>query len=88
MKLKGKFILRQIMGEIIVIPVGDSALRFNGMICIDPVGGQIWKGLEAQRTKEEILEDILEEFDVSREEAAADLDEFIFQLRESGLLED
>ena len=88
MKLKGNFILREVMGEVLAIPVGESLLDFNGMICLNPVGDEIWKGLQAEKTREEILEDILEEFDVSREEATADLDDFLLRLRESNLLED
>ena len=88
MKLKGESVLREVVGEIIVIPVGKTALNFNGMICINGVSAEIWKGLQEEKTKEEILENILQEFDVSREEATADLDVFLHQLRENNLLED
>lgn len=88
MKLKGEFVLREVAGEIIVIPVGKTALNFNGMICINAVSAEIWKGLQEEKTKGEILENILQEFDVSREEATADLDIFLHQLRENNLLED
>ena len=88
MKLKGEFVLREVAGEIIVIPVGKTALNFNGMICINAVSAEIWKGLQEEKTKAEILENILQEFDVSRQEAMADLDVFLHQLRENNLLED
>lgn len=88
MKLKGEFVLREVAGEIIAIPVGKTALNFNGMLCINAVSAEIWKGLQEGKTKAEILENILEEFDVSREEAAADLDVFLRQLSENNLLED
>lgn len=88
MKLKGEFILRQIMGETIAVPVGDSALDFNGMICLNEVGEEIWKGLQAQMTEEEILARLLEQFDVSRGEATADLEQFLSGLRQNGLLEE
>ena len=88
MKLKGEFVLREVAGEIIVIPVGKTALNFNGMICINAVSAEIWKGLQEEKTKAEILENILQEFDVSLEEATADLDVFLHQLKENNLLED
>ena len=88
MKLKGEFVLREVAGEIIAIPVGKTALNFNGMLCINAVSAEIWKGLQEGKTKAEILESILAEFDVSREEAAADLDVFLRQLSENNLLED
>ena len=88
MKLKGKFILREIIGEVVAIPVGDALLAFNGMICINPVGAVIWQGLQAEKTRDEILEAIVEHFEVSREEAAGDLDDFLLRLKENNLLED
>ena len=88
MKIKGELLLREVAGEIIVIPVGETALRFNGMICLNEVSALIWKGLQAEQSREEILESVLNEFDVSREEASADLDEFLHQLSENNLLEE
>lgn len=88
MKLKNEMLLREVAGEIIAIPVGKTALNFNGMICLNEVGAEIWKGLQEKQSKEEILERILQEFEVSREEAAADLEEFLQQLRHNDLLEE
>lgn len=88
MKLKGEFLVREVAGEIIVIPIGRTALNFNGMICLNAVSAQIWKGLQEGRASNEILETILEEFEVTREEATADLERFLLQLRENDLLED
>ena len=88
MKLKGTFVLRQIMGEALAIPTGDALLNFNGMICLNEVGEEIWKGLQAEKSREEILRGILDEFDVTPEEAAADLDGFLRMLKENDFLED
>jgi hypothetical protein len=88
MKIKGELLLREVAGEIIAIPVGQTALQFNGMICLNEVSALIWKGLQAGKTKEALLESILEEFEVSPEDAAADLEEFLRNLRENDLLED
>lgn len=87
MKLKGEFVLREIMDETIAIPVGNAALNFNGMICLNDVGKIIFAGLQANRAEEAILSEILETFDVSREEALRDLESFLSRLAECGLLE-
>lgn len=87
MKLKGNFVLRQIMGETIVIPVGDAMLNINGMICLNEVGELIFRGLQAEESREQILDEILQNFDVTYEEAAADLDDFLRRFCEIGLLE-
>lgn len=87
MKLTCEFILREVAGESILVPVGNTALRFNGIITLEPVGTRIWKGLEAGKRREEILAQILEEFDVDHQTASDDLDAFLEQLRDKGFLE-
>ena len=85
MKINGEFIVREIIGECVLVPVGETALRFNGIISLNPVSAVIWKGLLKNRERDQLLEDILDEFEVGREEAAADLDEFLQLLRQNKL---
>lgn len=86
MKLTCEFILREVAGETILVPVGSTARKFNGIITLEPVGTLIWKGLEAGKDRDTILEDILEHFEVERQEAADDLDAFLQQLRDQQFL--
>ena len=88
MKIKGELLIREVAGEIIAIPLGETALRFNGMICLNEVSAHIWKGLQEETSKEEMLNSILQEFDVSMEEASTDLEDFLHQLKENDLLID
>lgn len=87
MKICGEYILREVVGEYVLVPVGETALAFNGIISLNEVGACIWKQLEKNSTREEILAQILEEFEVSGEEAAQDLEEFLNMLQEKKLLE-
>lgn len=87
MKLKKEFILREVAGETIVVPVGSMALNFNGIISLDPVGTVIWKALEQGKEREEILNEILENFEVEKEIAEADMDEFLKQLQDNHFME-
>lgn len=86
MKLTCEFILREVAGETILVPVGSTALKFNGIITLDPVGAAIWKSLEAGKDREAILEEILENFEVECKVASEDLDTFLQQLREKEFL--
>ena len=56
MKIKGEFIMRELVGEILLVPVGQTALQFNGMITLNPVSAQIWRSLEQGAPYEEILQ--------------------------------
>ena len=86
MKINGEFVLRQVAGDSILIPVEETALKFNGIITLDKVGGLIWSALEQGAEREAILQQILDRFDVDRERAEQDLDEFLDQMEQAGFL--
>ena len=87
MKIRGEYVMREVMGETLLIPVGETALAFNGMITLDPVGALIWTSLESGLSKDEILSKILANFAVDETVASADLDEFLAQMEKAGLLQ-
>ncbi len=88
MKINGKFIMREIAGETILVPVGETSIRLSGVISLNEAAIVIWKGLENGKDREAIVKDILEEYDVSEETARADLEEFLAILEKNQLLED
>ena len=79
--------LREIAGDYILIPVGKTALEMNGMITMDEVGVTIWKGIDEEKTEEEILREILDTYEVDEDTARADLEEFLGKLKDAGLVE-
>ena len=87
MKLNGTFVTRDIAGEIVIVPVGETALKYNGMITTTSTGAAIWEKLEkGVESKDELLEMLLDRFDVDRETAENDLEEFLKQLREADFI--
>lgn len=87
MRLKGEFIVREVAGETLVIPVGKTTAIFNGIICLNSTGKLIWKQLQDEKSRDDIVETIIAEFEVSREDAAEDLTTFLQQLQDNDLLE-
>lgn len=86
MKLNGTFTIREIAGEILVIPIGETALTMNGMIILNPVSKVIWECLEKESSADEILQSVLDCFEVEAEEAKADITEFLDELKKKDLL--
>ena len=87
MKLREGYLLRKVSGKNIVVSVG-SDVEFNGMLTLNDTGVFFWELLKNDTTKEEMLAKILEEYDVSEDEASGDLDDFLTKLKEAKLLED
>ena len=87
MKTKGTFVLREIAGDYIIVPVGESAMEFNGMITLNEIGVFIWKLLQEEHSYDEILHTILNEYDSTEEQVRKDLDDFLEQMREANLIQ-
>ena len=86
MKLKYEFAVREIMGEYVMVPLGEGALKFAGMISTSETGALLVDALKNDVTRQELLERMLEVYDVEEADAAADLDEFLDRLRKLDLL--
>lgn len=86
MKLKEGFILRQVAGEHVVLPVGAD-LDFNGMITLNETGATLWKRLEQEAELSDLTAALLAEYDVDEATAAAAAEQFVAKLKEHGFLE-
>lgn len=82
MEFKKEFILREIMGDIVLVPINKSGSQFNGLITINELGKFIWENLEKVETEEELLQLILNEYEVDEDTAKKDLDEFLQVLKD------
>ena len=85
MKIKSGYILRSIAGETVVIPEGG--LNFDSMITLNGTGAFLWKKLESEATIAELVDALLEEYEVERATADKCVGEFTDKLKESGFLE-
>lgn len=87
MKLKGEFILRQVGEDVVVVPTGETALHFNGMIMLNAVSRILWERLAEGADLPQLVAAVTAEFDVSADEAAADIGEFLAALEQADLLD-
>lgn len=87
MKIKDGFLLREVAGSHIVVPLGGTA-DFGGMMTLNPVGAQLWAALETDTDEAALTEKILAEYDIDAPTAARDVHIFVEKLRATGLLED
>lgn len=87
MKLKYTFVLREVSGQVVAVAVGTDHGKFNGMVKLNRTGAFLMEELNGkERTREELLEAMVEKYDVSRERASENLDSFLQILRQGGLL--
>lgn len=88
MKINKEFVLREIAGDYIIIPIGATVLEFNGLITVNEVGVTIWNMLQEEVTMDELVQGVLAEYEVEEEVARKDIQEFLGELIKGGILEE
>ena len=88
MKAKNGFVLRKVVDEQILMPVGDNIGQFNGTVLMNDVSAFVWEKLHEPVTKEELLQAVLSEFEVDEETASRDLDELLEKFAGLGIIEE
>ena len=86
MIIKKDFIKRDVAGDIVLVPVGKTVLDSNGLFVMNELGAFIWDLLPEAETEADICKAILAEYEVSPEEAAQDVAEFLNTLRKMEIL--
>jgi hypothetical protein len=86
MKIKKELIRREIAGESFLIPLGKTVYDTNGLFVLTEVGAFLWDLLPEAKDEEELLRAVLETYDVSQPQAAADIAEFLEKLRKMEIL--
>ena len=88
MKATNEMVVREIAGEHILIPVGQTALKVHGMITLSESGLLLWNRLQEDCTEETLVDAMLAEYEVDRGTAAADVKAFLDQMRTVGILQE
>ena len=87
MKLNKEYVLRQIVGMWVLIPLGKTGKDFRGLIKLNDTGAAIWQGLEQGKTPAELADQLAAEYEITREQAAQDISAYLDKLADAGCLE-
>ncbi len=87
MRIKKELIMREIAGDIILVPVGKTVLENNGLFLLNEVSGDIWKLINQGKNREEIIADMIDMYDADPEQIRADTEEFLDLLIQKDILE-
>ncbi|MBQ9506415.1 MAG: PqqD family protein [Clostridia bacterium] len=86
MKLSDGFLLRQVCGETLLMPVGEKTKEFNGIFTLPETGafllGELKKGADAAAAAESLAK----EYDIDPQTALQDTRDFMDQLLSYGIL--
>ena len=87
MKISQNFILREIAGEYVIVPTGEAAYEFQGLITVNETGAFLWEKLQKdEQTEESLVKVLCVEYETDQTQAEKDVAEFIQRLRQQNIL--
>ena len=87
MKSKYVFEKMELDGEIVAVPVGESAAELHAVLNVNEEAMRIIELLREETTEENIVAQLLKEYTGEKEEVSAYVHQYIEQLTAEGLLE-
>ncbi len=86
MKIKSGFVVRNVGGENVGVPIGETCKQFHGMIKLNESANFLWQFFSQEHSEEEGVAALLAEYEVDEATARADVQSFIQILEKNGLL--
>ena len=87
MKIKEGFLLRNVAGNNVVVPLGQNSIDFNGMISLNETGAFLFEKMLSEISRDELIKAVVEEYEVEEAVATTDVDNFIEKVKGEGLFE-
>ena len=87
MKIVQNFQIVDLGGEIVMVPTGQAGERFHGIVRLNETAAFIVNCLKKETTPDQIVDDLLAEYDVERSDAARHVNALLVRLDEIGAVE-
>lgn len=82
-----KVISREIMGEIVIVPIESGIADFSdSMFSFNGTGALVWKGIEQKKTISQICETIAQGYDSGMDKIEQDVHRLLSELLEKELI--
>ena len=88
MKAREGFIFRNLAGEYLLMPKGEKMKSYDSVVLMNELSAFVWGKMQNPVTQSELLEAVLNEYDVDEETAREDLDGLLAKLKEAGVIDD
>lgn len=87
MRIKSGYVMRKVGVQYVIVALEKASEAVSRIMKVNETGALIWNGLKEGLTKEQMIDKLMEEYAVEKEEASADVEAFLQLLQEADLLE-
>lgn len=86
MKVDSNFVLRNIADTWVVVPTGANTVDFSKLMHLSESAAFLWGKLQVDTTRDDLLTDLIAEYEIDRDVAESDLEDFLNSLNELDIL--
>lgn len=86
MRHKENFLLQNVGGENLLVPLGAEVMDINGIITLNETAAYIWSILDNDCSENDLAMAVSSQFSVNHEQALIDIRQFVDILETKGLL--
>lgn len=87
MKIKDAYILKEVANQYVVVPTGKEVINFNGMMTLNRTAKLLFEALQEDKEIDELVNLLVEHFDISMKQAHIDVLDFIKILESKKMFE-
>lgn len=87
MKIKEGYMLREAAGETLVVPFGEEALNFQGIISLNETGAFLWNQLEQGCEQDALVKALLNAYEIDADTASNDVKDFVEKVKKAGVVD-
>lgn len=80
MRLIKDHILRNVHGNVVIVPLSDDETDFRGMIVLNHTGEFICRMLQQDIDRDSLVAGLAEKYEIESEQVEADVDTFLSEL--------
>ncbi len=88
MKIKSGFVLKDVAGSNLIVPIGENLVDFSQMITLNETGAFLFKKLIDGADINTLASAMTEEYDIDIDTAIEDVSKFTELLKNEGMLEE
>ncbi|WP_028911621.1 PqqD family protein [Prevotella sp. MA2016] len=89
MRIKKGFVLRQVCGENVIVGEGLGAVNFGKLLALNETAAWLWGQAQdlSDFTIDQLVEKLCDEYEVTTEEAKADVTAIVNEWQQVGVIE-
>ena len=86
MKIKEGFLMKEVAGSYVIVPVGENMVDFSAMITTNETGAFLWEQLKSDTDIDALVKAVMSEYEIDDATARTDVEEYLRTLTDKNVL--